>query len=197
MNITHDMKNYCSNNMTTIMDTCDSDAARNPSNWKAGGTLQMDPVTYRITPQSNQNYTAGKCWFHLEEFKSFSGPSNEQVIFKVHIRNITDGIGNNISVMGNGEDGLKDITKVAGDGNPYVFNTTLPFPLLITPELNGNPSDYIRFVYGSQSWTTSVNSGMPNCSVGGWTNPGTSLDAISVRAVSLYGFGYGLIYQFV
>ncbi|THV53542.1 hypothetical protein BGAL_0048g00390 [Botrytis galanthina] len=179
IDITHDMKNYCSNNMTTIMDTCDSDAARNPSNWNTGGTLQIDPVTYRITPQSNQNYTAGKCWFHLEEFKSFSGPSNEQVIFKVHIRNITDGIGNDIPVMGNGEDGSKDITKVAGDGNPYVFNTTLPFPIVITPELNGNPSDYIQFVYGSQSWTTSVNSGMPNCIVGGWTNPGTSLGAIS------------------
>ncbi|TGO67258.1 hypothetical protein BOTNAR_0045g00020 [Botryotinia narcissicola] len=159
----------------------ESDAARNPSNWKTGGILQIDPVTYRIIPQINHNYTAGKCWFHLEEFTSFSGPSNEQVIFKVHIRNITDGIGNNVSVIGNGEDGSKDVTKVAGDGNPYIFNTTLPFPLVITPELNGNPSDYIQFVYGSQSWTTSVNSGMPNCSVDVWTYPGTSLDAISNR----------------
>ncbi|KAF7904645.1 hypothetical protein EAF00_001979 [Botryotinia globosa] len=186
LDITLDMKNSCSNNMKTIMDTCDSNAARNPSNWKTGGTLQIDPVTYRISPQSNQNYTAGKCWFHLEEFKSFSGPTNEQLIFKVHIRNIKDGIGNDIPVMGNEEDGSKDITKVAGNGNPYIFNTTLPFPLVITPELNGNPSDYIQFVYGSQSWTTSVNSGMPNCSVGGWTNPGTSLGAISNRNMDCY-----------
>ncbi|TGO76306.1 hypothetical protein BELL_0163g00140 [Botrytis elliptica] len=182
IDIMHDLKNYCSNNMTSLMDTCDSDAARNPLNWKTGGTLQVDIVTYRITPQVNQNYTAGKCWFHLEGFKSFPGPSNEHVIFEVHIRNITDGIGNDIPVMGSGEDGSKNITKVAGDGNPYVFNTTLPFPIVITPELNGNPSDYIQFVYGTQSWTTSVNSGMPNCSVGGWANPETSLGAISVRA---------------
>ncbi|TGO40660.1 hypothetical protein BHYA_0033g00130 [Botrytis hyacinthi] len=146
------------------MDTCDFDAARNSSNWKTGVT--------RITRQEN-------VWFHPEEFKSFSGPSNKQVILELHIRNITDGIGNDIPLMVNGEYDSKDTTKVAGDGNPYIFNTTLPFPIVITPELNGNPSDYIQFVYGSQSLTTSVNSEMPNCSVGGWTNPGTSLGAIS------------------
>ncbi|KAF7958010.1 hypothetical protein EAE96_003577 [Botrytis aclada] len=185
--IKNNMETYCFNNMTTIMDTCDLDAAMNPLNWKTGGTLQVGPVTYRITPQSNQNYTARICWFHLVEFKSFPGPSNEHVLFEVHIRNITDGIGNDVPVMGGEEDGPKNITKVAaGDGNPYIFNTTLSFPLVITPELDGNPSDYIQFVYGSQSWTTNVRSGMPYCSVGGWDIPGTDLDAFWNRNMDCY-----------
>ncbi|KAF5879174.1 uncharacterized protein Bfra_006379 [Botrytis fragariae] len=179
------------------MNSCDSNAVENPSNWKTGGTLQVDPVTYRIAPQSNQNHTARRCWSHLEEFQSFFGPSKEDVVFEVHIRNITDDIGNDIPVMRSGEDGSKNIKKVAGDGNPYIFNTTLPLPLVITPEFNGNPPNYIQFVYGSQSWTTNVHSGMPYCSVGDWDSPGTPSDAISVRAVSLDDFGYGLMYQFV
>ncbi|KAM0172999.1 hypothetical protein ACHAPF_007081 [Botrytis cinerea] len=165
---------------------CDSGAVKTPSDWKTGGKIQVNSVTYRITPQIEQNYTAGKCWFHLEEFQTFSGPKNDQVIFEVQIKNVTDGSGKNIPIIGTEDNDTQSIKQVAGDGNPYVFNTTLPFPLVITPEFDGNPSNYIQFVYGSQSWTTSVDSGMPYCTVGGWDIPGTSLGAVSNRNMDCF-----------
>lgn len=180
--------------MLTHSIVCDSGAVKTASDWKTGGKIQVNSVTYRITPQIEQNYTAGKCWFHLEEFQTFSGPKNDQVIFEVQIKNVTDGSGKNIPIIGTEDNDTQSIKQVAGDGNPYVFNTTLPFPLVITPEFDGNPSNYIQFVYGSQSWTTSVDSGMPYCTVGGWDIPGTSLGAVSVRVVSLYKIRYELIY---
>ncbi|KAF7907125.1 uncharacterized protein EAF01_004712 [Botrytis porri] len=183
IDIKNNMENYCSNNMTTIMDSCDLNTVENPSNWKTGGILQVDPVTYRITPQSNQINTTGKCWFHLEEFQSFSEQSSEHVIFEVQIRNMTDGGGNDIPAE---VDSAKNVTKVAGDGDPYIFNTMLPFPLIITPEFDGSPPNYIQFVYGNQSWTTNVNSGMPYCSVGGWDNPVNPSGAISNRNMDCY-----------
>ena len=135
---------------------------KNTLNWKHGGFNQVNYVKYNINPTQNQNYIPGVCTFHLQEDESWTGndqlDSHRTWYFSIEKATMKDGIGGPIGSVG------LDQPVPAGAGNPLIWNTTLPNPLVITPESQNG--DYIQFAFAAQSWTTQVQTGIPNCNVG-------------------------------
>lgn len=139
--------------------------------WKHGGTNGVGNILYHIVPSLDQGYTPGNCTFHLEEDESWSGDNSPGFSRKwdFHLEKLTldDGAGATIGTSPAGS------PIDAGAGNSFSWNTKLPNPLVMTPEAQGNPSDYIQFSIGTESWPSSQNDDtkMPFCNVGGFNSP--------------------------
>ncbi|KAI0903680.1 SGNH hydrolase-type esterase domain-containing protein [Ustulina deusta] len=174
LDISENMEANCVNNMTIIMDSCDGDDLNNPLNWKHGGKLGAGWVNYDIVPTTDQGYTPGTCSVHLqedEEWKGTNGPGTER-LFNYFIEQATmkDGAGNVIGTLGFAPNGVDPALIGAGDGHSLDFNSKLPLSLVITPEAGGNPSDYIQFTIGAQSWSTATGTGRARCDTGSWSS---------------------------
>ncbi|MCJ1376928.1 hypothetical protein MMC17_000018 [Xylographa soralifera] len=158
-------------------------------------TVSLDwPPGQDITQNIEQNcidgmtlimdsYTPGNCTFHLEEDESWSGVNSPgfERHWDFHLQKLTldDGAG---VIIGTSPPGSP---IDAGDGNSFSWNTKLPNPLVMTPEAQGNPADYIQFTIGTESWQSSQNDDtkMPFCNVGGF-NSDYSLD-VSLSSLHL------------
>ncbi|TGJ86909.1 hypothetical protein E0Z10_g1911 [Xylaria hypoxylon] len=174
LDISENMEIHCVNNMTTIMDSCGGDDPNNPMNWKRGGKLGAGWVNYSIVPTIDQGYTPGTCSFHLQEdesWKGTDGPGTQRVwTYYIEQARMKDGAGKTIGMLGFAPNGIDPALVRAGDGHSLNFNSKLPDSLVITPEARGNPSDYIQFTIGSQSWTTSTSTGSARCDTGSWSS---------------------------
>ncbi|KAF7874800.1 hypothetical protein EAF04_001974 [Stromatinia cepivora] len=129
IDITQNMEVNCINSMTQIMDACDVEDPGNPLNGKHGGALQVNPVTYKITPKSDRQYTPGTC----TPISLKDGGAKETSGFRF----------DNGSTNGSRE--------WLGVGDSYQFNyTALPNPIIITPVAGSSSSNYIQFEFGAQ-----------------------------------------------
>lgn len=153
----------------------------------------MDKVKYNIIPTQDQGYTPGVCAFHLQEDEKWSGvdgPGTERTWrYDIEQATMKDGAGAAIGTLGFANDGKEGAPVSAGDKNSLTWNTKLPSGLVITPEAQGNPRDYIQFTIGAQSWKTSDEQGIPRCQTGGWTSdysPAVSFSSSFIRVVARY-----------
>ena len=156
----------------------------------------MDKVKYNIIPTTDQGYTPGVCAFHLQEDEEWSGvdgPGTERTwTYQIEQATMKDGAGAVIGTLGFASDGQTGAPVGAGDKDALTWNSKLPSGLVITPEAQGDPRDYVQFTIGGQSWKTSDGSGTPRCQTGGWSSaysPAVSYSSSSIVVVT----GYGLI----
>ena len=172
----------CPNQLLIQRVGCDGNDPTNPLDWKHGGTNGVGDILYHVVPSSDQGYTPGNCTFHLQEDESWSGVDSPGFSphwdFQLEKLTLDDGAGNTIGTSPPGS------PIDAGDGNGFSWNTKLPNSLVMTPEAQGDPADYIQFTIGTQSWKSSQNDDtqMPFCNVGGYNSPYSS-------DVSLSSFG--------
>ena len=104
-----------------------------------------------------------------------------------------DGAGAVMGMLAFASDGKTGAPVCAGDKNSLTWNSKLPSGLVITPEAQGNPRDYVQFTIGAQSWKTSDGQGTPRCETGGWTSDYSpavsfsSFSSFSIPVVMRYG----------
>ena len=160
---------------------CDGNDPKNPLDWKHGGTNGIGNILYHVVPSTDQGYTPGNCTFHLQEDESWTGTNSpgfeRHWNFKLEKLTLDDGAGATIGTSPPGS------PIDAGAGNAFSWNTKLPNPLVMTPEAQGNPADYIQFTIGTESWQSSQHDDtkMPFCKVGGLNSdysPDVSLSSL-------------------
>lgn len=142
-------------------------------NWKRGGRLGAGWVNYNIVPTVDQGYTPGTCSFNLQKDEPWTGVdgpgTKREFTYYIERATMKDGAGNTIGTLGFAPNGIDHAFINAGDGHPLNFNSKLPDPLAITPEARGTPKDYVQFIIGAQSWTTTTTTGSARCDTGSWT----------------------------
>lgn len=97
-----------------------------------------------------------------------------------------DGVGAVIGTLGFAANGKDGAPVSAGDKNSLSWNSKLPLNLVITPEAQGNPRDYVQFSIRAQSWRTTTDNGTPRCQTGGdWSSDHSP--AVSSPSCSQFG----------
>jgi hypothetical protein len=142
--------------------------------WKHGGLNQVGNVKYNIIPTQDQGYTPGVCSFHLQEDEQWfgvDGPGTQRTWnYEIEQATLKDGAQAVIGTLGFAANGKDGASIGAGDGNSLTWNSKLPNGLVITPEAQGNPRDYVQFTFAAQSWRTTTDKGTPRCQAGGWNS---------------------------
>lgn len=118
----------------------------------------------------DQGYTPGVCSFHLQEDEEWSGVDGPGTMrtwhYQIEQTKMKDGAGAVIGTLGFADNGKDGAPVGAGDNDALTFNSKLPIGLVITPEAQGDPRDYIQFAIGAQSWRTTTDKGTPRCEIG-------------------------------
>ena len=107
-------------------------------------------------------YATGTCSFHLDEWQDCADDSSNL------FASITMYDNNKATI---GQTNINEATSPLGDpinvSDPLQFNSTLPYPLIVTGE---HENDYVQFNYNGLSFTSRDTSGQAKCTLGGW-NP--------------------------